>query len=103
MTAAELKSARHALGLSAESFARAFGVASGRTVRGWETGERNGAPATIPQPIAILVNLALDLPAVRARLGIADLRLHDLRHTTASRVTRAGELSGAGRRGRPAP
>jgi len=40
--------------------------------RGWETGERNGAPAAIPQPIAILVGLALDMPAVRARLGIAD-------------------------------
>jgi hypothetical protein len=37
-----------------------------------EAKERNGAPAAIPQPIAILVGLALDMPAVRARLGIAD-------------------------------
>ena len=72
MTPAELKSARHALGLSAESFARIFGVASGRTVRGWETGERNGVAATVPTPIAILVRLALDMPAVRDRLGIAE-------------------------------
>jgi transcriptional regulator with XRE-family HTH domain len=70
MTPTELKAARRALGLSAQGFARTFGVASGRTVRGWEAGERNGEPAPVPIPIALLVRLALDLPEVRIRLGI---------------------------------
>jgi transcriptional regulator with XRE-family HTH domain len=66
MTADELKAARHSLGLSAEAFARAFGIASGRTVRGWESGERNGKAAPVPDPVALLVQLALALPAARA-------------------------------------
>lgn len=70
MTPADLKSARESLGLSAEGFARVFGVASGRTVRGWEAGERNGAPAIVPAPVALLVDLALHIPAARKRLGI---------------------------------
>lgn len=70
MTPAELKSARHSLGLSAEGFAQAFGVASGRTVRGWETGARNGKPATMPRPVLILLQLAMEFPEVRERLGI---------------------------------
>ena len=68
MTPDELKTARHTLGLSAERFARMFGAASGRTVRGWEAGERNGQPAPVPRPIALLVRLALALPAARALL-----------------------------------
>lgn len=71
MSPDELKAARRALGLSMEGFARVFGVAAGRTVRRWEDGRReDGAPATIPQPIAILVDLALHVPGVRERLGI---------------------------------
>ena len=70
MTPADLRSARHALGLSAEGFAQAFGVASGRTVRGWESGERNGKPAPIPEPVAKLVDLAIHIPAARKRLGL---------------------------------
>ena len=46
MTPAQLKKARHALGLSAEGFARLVGVKSGRTVRRWESGERE-----IPGPV----------------------------------------------------
>jgi transcriptional regulator with XRE-family HTH domain len=46
MTRAQLKKARHALGLSAEGFARLVGVKSGRTVRRWESGERE-----IPGPV----------------------------------------------------
>lgn len=69
MTSAELKTARHILGLSAEGFARVFGVASGRTVRGWEAGERDGKPAPVPPPIALLVNLALEVEAARAWLN----------------------------------
>jgi DNA-binding transcriptional regulator YiaG len=68
MTPTELKSARATLGLSAEGFARVFGIASGRTVRGWELGERGGQPAPIPRPVALLVTLALEMPAVRKRL-----------------------------------
>ena len=40
MTPAALKSARRVLGLSARGMAAAVGVASGRTVRRWEAGER---------------------------------------------------------------
>lgn len=63
MTPAELKSARHALGLSAEGFARVVGVESGRTVRRWEAGERD-----IPGPVKVLIRIALKLPAARREL-----------------------------------
>jgi DNA-binding transcriptional regulator YiaG len=51
MTPAQLKKARHALGLSAEGFARLVGVKSGRTVRRWESGERE-----IPGPVIKLLS-----------------------------------------------
>lgn len=70
MTPAELKSARKSLGLSAEGFARVFGVASDRTVRGWEAGSRNGKPTSVPPPVAMLVDLALHVPGARERLKI---------------------------------
>lgn len=35
-----------------------------RTVKGWEHGERNGLPAPIPQPVAILMTIAVRYPAV---------------------------------------
>jgi DNA-binding transcriptional regulator YiaG len=60
MTPDELKSARHALGLSAEGFARWVKVADGRTVRRWEAGERD-----IPGPVEVLVKAALESRAVR--------------------------------------
>lgn len=63
MTPADLRTARAALGLSAERFARVVGVASGRTVRRWEAGGQD-----IPGPVIVLVGLLLDLPAVRKRL-----------------------------------
>ena len=72
MTPTELKSARARLGLSAEQFAKTFGAHDGRTVRGWEHGERNGLPAHIPRAVDILVRLALEVPAARRWLGIAD-------------------------------
>ena len=50
MTPAALKSARHTLGLSARGFAAAVGIASGRTVRRWERGDR-----PVPGPVALLV------------------------------------------------
>lgn len=63
MTPAELKSARQALGLSAEGFARMVRVESGRTVRRWESGERD-----IPGPVIVIVELAKDCPQARKRL-----------------------------------
>jgi DNA-binding transcriptional regulator YiaG len=53
MTPAQLKKARHALGLSAEGFARLVGVKSGRTVRRWESGERE-IPGPVVKLLAIL-------------------------------------------------
>ena len=50
MTPSKIREARHALGLSAERFAAAVGVASGRTVRRWERGDR-----PIPGSVALLV------------------------------------------------
>jgi DNA-binding transcriptional regulator YiaG len=58
MTPAQLKSARHALGLSAEGFARLVGVKSGRTVRRWESGERE-----IPGPVGKLTQHYLERSA----------------------------------------
>ena len=52
MTPVEFKAARHALGLSAEGLARTIGVATGRTVRKWEAGDRD-----IPGPAALLMRL----------------------------------------------
>jgi DNA-binding transcriptional regulator YiaG len=65
MTPAELKSARHAIGLSAEGFARLVKVESGRTVRRWEAGERD-----IPGPVIVLVEAILANAAVRRHFGL---------------------------------
>lgn len=59
MTPADLKTARQSLGLSQAEFARAVSVASDRTVRKWEDGERD-----IPGPVAVLMALAEQIPAV---------------------------------------
>ncbi|MGB7098915.1 MAG: hypothetical protein WBD95_09120 [Xanthobacteraceae bacterium] len=53
-TPADLKAARHALGLSAEGLARAVRVEDGRTVRRWEAGERE-----IPGPVTGLMEVAM--------------------------------------------
>ena len=55
-TPTELRAARHALGLSAEGLARMVRVESGRTVRRWESGERE-----IPGPVAALIETALSI------------------------------------------
>lgn len=60
MTPAELKANRHALGLSAEGFARLVRVQSGRTVRKWEAGDRD-----IPGPVTALLDLADAVPEAR--------------------------------------
>ena len=65
MTPADLKSARHAFGLSAEGFAKLVRVESGRTVRRWESGERD-----IPGPVQMMVEALLANKAVRRHFGI---------------------------------
>lgn len=76
LTGDELKEARHRLGLSITEFCDAFGVANERTVRGWELGFRGDIPAPVPKPVALLVRLALEFPAVRHWLGIPEQRNH---------------------------
>lgn len=66
MTPADLKSARHALGLSAEGFARLVRVESGRTVRRWESGERD-----IPGPVVVIVDAIMASGAVRRHFGVS--------------------------------
>jgi DNA-binding transcriptional regulator YiaG len=58
MTPTQLKKARHALGLSAEGFACLVGVKSGRTVRRWESGERE-IPGPVFYLLAMIQNPAL--------------------------------------------
>jgi DNA-binding transcriptional regulator YiaG len=65
MTPAELKSARKALGLTAEGFARLVHVESGRTVRRWEAGDRD-----IPGPVIVLTKAILDSGPVRRYFGL---------------------------------
>jgi transcriptional regulator with XRE-family HTH domain len=69
MTSKQLKAARKALGLTQVEFAKAFQV-SPRAIGGWEQGERNGRPHTIPAPVALLVKFALKHPIIRRQLGI---------------------------------
>jgi DNA-binding transcriptional regulator YiaG len=66
MTPAELKSARNALGLSAEGFARWVNVSDGATVRRWERGARD-----IPGPVIVLVTAAMASRAVRRYFGLS--------------------------------
>ena len=63
MTPAELKTARHSLGLSAEGFARLVRVASGRTVRRWEAGD-----APIPGAVKVILDLIAYSSEARERL-----------------------------------
>lgn len=66
MTPADLKSARHTLGLSAEGFAKLVRVESGRTVRRWEAGERD-----IPGPVQVITEALLSNAAVRQHFGLS--------------------------------
>jgi len=65
MTAAELREARHALGLSAQKFAEAVGVESGRTVRRWEAGDR-----AVPGTVVVLLRILGEIPEARRLIGI---------------------------------
>lgn len=66
MTPAELKSIRHSLGLSAEAFARLVRVSNGRTVRYWESGERD-----IPGPVIVIAEALRDSEMMRGYFGVA--------------------------------
>jgi len=63
VTPRALKSTRKSLGLSQAEFARMVGVASDRTVRKWEDGERD-----IPGPVIVIMGLIASCPDARARL-----------------------------------
>jgi len=63
MTPRKLKSTRESLGLSQAAFARMVGVASDRTVRKWENGERK-----IPGRVVVIMGLIASCPDARARL-----------------------------------
>ena len=65
LTPHDLKTARHALGLSAEGFARWVNVGDGRTVRRWEAGDRD-----IPGPVQVLLRAAMESAAVRDYFGL---------------------------------
>jgi transcriptional regulator with XRE-family HTH domain len=69
MTPEDFRAARASLGLTQIEFAHAFRV-SPRAVGGWEQGERNGRPHTIPPVIALLVRFAVKHPMIRRELGI---------------------------------
>jgi transcriptional regulator with XRE-family HTH domain len=69
MTPEEFKTARKALGLTQVEFAQVFQV-SPRAVGGWEQGERNGRPHTVPPVVALLVRFAVKHPMIRRELGI---------------------------------
>ena len=75
MTPAELKTARHALGLSAEGFARLVQVESGRTVRRWEAGDRD-----IPGPVIVIVEALMASREIASAVNAAVAALsEDLR------------------------
>ena len=63
MTPAALKAARKSLGLSQAEFARLVRVASDRTVRKWEDGERD-----IPGPVKVIMRIIAECPAAKALL-----------------------------------
>jgi DNA-binding transcriptional regulator YiaG len=69
MTPEELRAARKAFGLTQTEFANVFDV-NIRTVKAWEAGHRDGKPAPVPRPIAVLVRLAQEQASVRLALGI---------------------------------
>lgn len=66
MKPADLKSARHALGLSAGGFASLVNVSDGRTVRRWEAGERD-----IPGPVVVLTKALMTSREVRRYFGLS--------------------------------
>ena len=72
MTPAQLRQARRELGISGGELGIALDV-SDRTVRAWESGQRDGKPCPIPRSMAVLVRLALINASVRRELGIVSI------------------------------
>lgn len=70
MTPEELHEAHRRLGLSANGAAKFFRVGSGRTVRGWWSGMRNGKPADIPGPVVVLTEALIESKSVRNFFGL---------------------------------
>lgn len=68
MTPKQLKSVRQKFGLSQAELALLIGVASDRTVRRWEEGERD-----IPGPVIVLMQLLLRSPEARMIMGLPDV------------------------------
>lgn len=66
MTPKQFQDTRERLGLSQAELALIFGVASDRTVRRWEAGERD-----IPGPVIVLMKLILRSAEARELLGVA--------------------------------
>ena len=71
MTPAELHKAHRRLGLSANGAAKLFRVGSGRTVRGWWSGQRNGRAVDIPGPVVVLTEALIESKSVRNFFGLA--------------------------------
>lgn len=65
MTPTQFKDARERLGLSQAELSLIFGVATDRTVRRWEAGERD-----IPGPVIVLMKLILRSAEAREILGL---------------------------------
>ena len=65
MTPKQFQDYREKLGLSQAELALVFGVASDRTVRRWEAGERD-----IPGPVVVLMKLILRSQEAREVLGL---------------------------------
>lgn len=63
-TPADLKAARHALGLTADGLARVVRVEGGRTVRRWEAGDRE-----IPGPVTVLLEVAMNYLAKKEQIS----------------------------------
>ncbi len=66
MTPAEFKTARRALGLSVNSMAQVVGVATGRTIRKWEAGDRS-----IPGPAILAMWFLLTEAGIKPRFARA--------------------------------
>jgi hypothetical protein len=63
-TPADLRAARHALGLTTNGLARVVRVEDGRTVRRWEAGDRD-----IPGPVTVLLEVAMNYLAKREQIS----------------------------------
>lgn len=63
----ELTAAMKALGLSLDEFTVCFGIANPRTVRRWQTGEKEP-----PGPVIVMIDLLLNCPAAREYMRVGE-------------------------------